>query len=548
MGILAASFPGIFQIQRVLFSAGHGRNCVAVVDCLPQFGLPAQNGTLFLTDGIVSLTLPDCRIDKAHMTITTGGHIVRAVILARNWRWRYGEVSGVYNVRNPDGTLDTDTEKTPQELATLCFQAMNEPAFDVSLLPNNDRPEVNWFGTPAWSALEWLCSRYGCDYGLDVAANAGRIWRIGQGNALPAGGQVVSLGYGIDTAEPPDRIKAFCGPTEYQFKFALECVLEDTDGTIKPIDDVSYKPEDGWEGLDPADPLGPDADPEERALAKKLYRMWRIVSCADGTLDVPGYGTVSSIKDLLPVHDKLAESYDGATGTYRQPAYLVGTFAVQGEPESIENVEPHTLWEGGHRIDSEEGIVHLPIPAFKYAADKTTEAATMYLIATCYIRKPNLLHFEAHTVTRTIANNGTGDMPLHRPEIHRRIVAEYPATPADDAEGQTATGTTTNQNNLDAILNQHLDAVQSEFATVNTEVRHYLGIAPFAVDGALRQYQCYVDMERGAGTIISLNTEWEPGLPNRAWRRRNAQVVHDRALRERDETRNRRLARAGRSW
>ena len=54
------------------------------------------------------------------------------------------------------------TEKKPQALATLCLQAMGEDDYDVSALPNDARPEIDWsYQNPA-EALQQLCDKLGC--------------------------------------------------------------------------------------------------------------------------------------------------------------------------------------------------------------------------------------------------------------------------------------------------------------------------------------------------------------------------------------------------
>lgn len=509
------------------------------MDCLPQFGIPPSDVVVAFTDGDYSVSIPGCRIDRANITYTTRGHIVRVQILGPTWKWRYGCVSGLYNVRRPDGTVDPSTRKTPRELATLLFQAMHVPLFDVSGLPDGDGPEVFWQGANAISELTHLCHSWGCDFGLDLDGTVARIWQLGVGPALPTGGRDRTVDYGIDLAEPPDVLRILCGPTWYQSKLLLEPVGIDRDGTIKHINDLSYKPAGGWEGTDPFDPLGPDADPEDRRLAKRSYlRMWRVKSQADGTQNVPGYGTVPSVEYILPLYDELAADYANGSAYYRQPAYLVGVFALPGSPQSLTNTDQNEQCEVGWRLQREPGIVITEAPIFKYDANLLPVAADLYFVCSYRVRKENTLEYDTYSLARTIAANDTGEHCIHRPDIQKRVIAEY--------DGTTVTTVTDNESSLTTAINEHLDAAIVEFQPVGSIVKEYGGVVPISLTGATRQVMYSINCEepkKGAYTIAAQNTEWEPGLLRRLARRDRAESR--RAIREQQDHQRRRLLREG---
>src|SRR5207302_7663300 len=100
--------------------------------------------TLFRSFGDVELEFPGCALDSAMVRRDRAGMIVSLSILDRRWAWRFGQICGRYNVRDEAGRLDAETERSPQELAQSLFTAMGESVFDVSLLPDDTRPEVNW--------------------------------------------------------------------------------------------------------------------------------------------------------------------------------------------------------------------------------------------------------------------------------------------------------------------------------------------------------------------------------------------------------------------
>src|SRR5262249_10682006 len=146
-----ASFPGVNQLLDASITCVHGISpSVAVLTIVPQPGLTTEIGSLrFEFDSLV-LEVPDCKVDQGSIERNAGGEIWRLSILDRRWRWRFGRISGSYNVRRDDSSLKRgengtiDTERTPQELASLCLQAMGESDFDVADLPNATRPSIEW--------------------------------------------------------------------------------------------------------------------------------------------------------------------------------------------------------------------------------------------------------------------------------------------------------------------------------------------------------------------------------------------------------------------
>lgn len=404
-------------------------------------------------------------------------------------------------------------------------------------LPAADGPEVNWHGAIAFNELTWLCQLWGCDFGLDVQGTVARIWRMGVGGVLPSGGTDVTQDYGIDLAEPPDRLKLYCGPTLYQSRLKLKAVMEEPTGEIKNRDDVSYKPSGGWDGTDPDEPLGPDAtEANNRAAKRSNLRMFLIDTQADGTWNVPGYGAVSSREDILPVYDTLAADYSLDSEYYVQRARLYGTFAIDNG-SSLVNTAANTLCEVPFRIDREKGLVITEVPLFKYNSTQQRVAPDLYLETSYHVRDSAKFHYVYHSQSRTIAANGTGDFPVHRPDLVRRVIASY--------SGTSVTGTTNNEATLTPFINAQLDAVQAEFQTVQSLVKWYNGIMPISLSGTVRQTSFFGSVDTGVFTIASANTEWEPGMMRRRQRRLSAEADRRKVRRELDEVRGRRVERKG---
>lgn len=525
---------GVLAPQMVRYTMGHGGVGKLIVRMVPQTSLPAVETNIVLTDGITTLNLTGCRLDRSSIVRRGDGWIQRVEYFDRQWKWRFGALNGVYNVRTPDG--DITRELDPRSAALLCFSAMMEPVPpDLLALPNdaNDRPEISWRCTPARSALAWLCERAGCEFGLDVEENRAKIWRLGVGAALPNDLTVQSVDHGADIGEAPDSIVACGGPVLFQSKFKLNAVMLDVDGQWrdKDSDELSYKPAEGWDGKYPFDPLGELAGVTEQALARKTYcRAWQIVSMADGGLQVPEYGPVDNIRQCLPIYDYLAESYNSGLDASRSDAYVEGTFELAGEPRVLGNSAPHTRLDAVElRVDPERGIVFTDVPITKLDGNLRSVEADLYLVCAHRVKHPDTNQFVDYEFERVIANNGTGVLPLPRPEVVRRIIGQY--------ANENLTGSIDNVATVNTQLNAHIDAILPSFQSHEAHVVRYVGIKPISLDGAIRQLTWIVDCgdeyrDGGAWTIAYRNTESERGIPRRRARLRIMHAERDRRERE----------------
>ena len=535
------SVSGVNKPTHCTLMMGQGRGIYAYVKMVPQGSLPNINNiNLVVSDGVKTLTLTHCLIDRSRIDVTMNGHIQGIVVLGRVWRWKYGALDGVYNIRNPDGTIKDGTEKTPQELATLCFQALNEPVYNVAALPNDSRPFVNWQCADAYPELQKLCRTLGCTAGLDIAANGGRVWRIGVGASLIGGTEVQTNSYGVDWGDPPDNLIGCAGPTRVQSKLELEPVVLDGDGKIKTLDDptLSYTPVGGFGGKDPFDPLDADASETDRQLANATYlKWWRVKNQADGTQNVPGLGNVSSIEQILPLRDTLLESYDSGYGIYERPAFLDGTVAIEIQPVMFENTDDHTVIDVLFRIEKEAGIVITEVPLFKvHEADQAFVAADVFLTTSYNVMRSDW-SFHQYKLERNLASNGTPDLPLRRPDLSLDLIARY------QSDGETVASVDDNQGTIDTELNYALDGKQVEFASSDSGLRKYRSLVTHTVDGAISQIKIVVDKETGFNMWVARNTEWLPGLPPRLEQLRMDYVDRARALAEFSDNQRRRLAR-----
>jgi hypothetical protein len=514
-----AHFPGIEVIRRADFTLSHGISpSVCLIETVPMRNFVPRVGTLSFTFGGVRINFPGCTVGFAAIDNSRDANLWTLQILDRRWRWAYGRVSGVYNVRLADGSVDPDTEKTPQELALLLLAAMGEARANVAELPNFSRPFMDWDVHNPAEELARLCDGLGCRVvlGLD---NRVSLRRVGVGRPLPVGGKEMNASFGFTSARKPDSLVFVGGPTVIQSKLELEAVGEETDGTAQLIDDLSYKPALGW---------GPWTQPEyavdlaQRHHAEKsVFRWYRIKQQAEGGLQIQSEDNihVETMQQLLPIGSDLVETVNDG-GRIRRPkaAYIEGVFYPEGEDAA--NTAAGTIYPSDDRgqqlfsIDTRRGIVMFNDMVRQYNSTLLEYAAAELYLTTSYnLRDENgvLVRLE---VERQIPGErvGTGSLVIARDEVF--------ATQQHVYSGVRLTGRVTNIDAAREEAGRTLDAVEASFVTTQSVDLKYAGIIPIELDGAIQQVTWHVGPP-AATTRASRGGEHEIDLPSYDERRQN---------------------------
>jgi hypothetical protein len=159
----------------------------------------------------------------------------------------FSSITGKYNFKLANNWVDPAHEMTPQDLATMCFNAMGVALFDVSKLPNDARPEVDWVSANAAAELDKICADLGC---IIVPKRSYGGWSIevkGEGDTLPEGYPFTDWGIGVDPQETPDYIKIVTAPIRYQAFLPLGPVVQDFNylnntGPLTFVTSLSWKP------------------------------------------------------------------------------------------------------------------------------------------------------------------------------------------------------------------------------------------------------------------------------------------------------------------
>lgn len=527
-----ASFPGLPDISAasITFSTGITPS-VATVQLPPIAGLRAQAGDLIFSFSGDEVRFKDCVIDQPSLRIAEGGQLWTLRILDRRWKWQFGKIEGRYNVRKASGEIEKDTEKTPQELAKLLLEAMNEAGFRVNRMPNEARPFKVWRSANPAQELANLCDELNCRpvLGLDDKVE---IWPLNQGRKLPENGLEMNAGFGLDTKQIPDSIEVNCGETKIQSKLTLEAVGIETDGKIKKVGDLSYKPDDGWANQSPYHFAGVNAEYQQdgkqlkaRDLAlQSVWRMYRVKEQASGGLAIPGSKEqIKSVDQYFPLDNVLNETEKGDDNVERdKPAFVEGVFD-SGDPGPVEedanlNTAAGTIYPGDFSIDTERGLVLFSEPVFKLNADSAHADAELYLTTSYGVIDPDTRNRNRFNVEKKLGGkNDTGPMILNHPEIQLKVIVRYDAN-------NNVNQVLTNRRKVEQEAEHYLDAAEKALRPEPSTDIQYAGIVPISPDGAIQQVSFKVG--RGpAVTRASRNIEFDLNVPSYKERRRREKVA-----------------------
>lgn len=477
------TFSNVQQARAIVYTAATG---VApgqwFMHAVPQGEPVTPYGMLVLFDDWTTLRLTHCKLVQQELKWGVHGPELFLTGHDRRTYWTGKHIDGRYNVRGPDGTIVSGTERTPQQLAALLWQAMGEPGGLVTALPNNDRPEVFWDAAEAASELTQLCNLYGCMPTLDIANDIGVIVQQGSGASLPENTNI-RWTQALTNGVLPGRVEATSGFLIIQSKLKLRPVLPDTDDSWTAADDVAYAPADGWEGnvsnLDsPLSPSNANYTEEDAERAKKLWRAWEVVSFADGTFTF-GPLTVQSRQHLLPISDELVGAYSSSEAEGSTKAFLVGTRAIPEEPSPADtNTDEGTLIDVPFTVDAANGLIFTEEPIFKRNDDLQYAPADLFLVCAHKLTDPNTNQHVRYV--RFQAPGGLGGVKTaRRPDIVPFVIGNY----GTGSNHVNTVGFTNNSDEVNGKLDAEIARIITDSAPRDGYVREYNGIQTLSPDG-----------------------------------------------------------------
>lgn len=458
--IVSASLTGVEQIVAARYTHVAGtRPGRAIVDIAPQAGAMLTGGTLELACGGARMRLVDCRVERVAFRFSPEAAVWRLSLVDRRWRWRYGEISGRYNLRRAGGALVAGTERTPRELAQLCLAALGEPLADVSALPTAPRPQVEWnLASPA-RELERLTRQFDClvTLGLDdrvrIAPRAAPV--DGASADLIAGGELMALAPG------PSRLAVVTAPMRFQIDLPLEAVGLDVDGETRPLDELSYRPYGGWPLADVGH-FHAISDLAAREQARQsVFRWYRALM----PLELPLVGAIDDLSQLAPLaaEQLAASAADPAGGNL--PAVVFGVWCDY--PWQATNraatlaplgADPRPRVAAPFELDGQRGLVKFARPVFRYGAGPRPAAAQLVLRASVTVRDPATKSWRRYVRARELSHGDGTTRYIRREELTPTVTAQY------DPASYALTGAATNFDQIDAAADLTIDALAARLA------------------------------------------------------------------------------------
>jgi len=536
-----AQFPGL-SITGADFVLTHGvtpSSCV--VSCVPMFTQVAPGTLTFYSQGSPAFSFYDCALDESSTALISAkrGQRITARILDRRWRWKGKKISGTWNRRADDGSVIDDTEKTYKELITLILDELGEVGFEVNILyPNMVAPTVQWLNASADLELAWLVSRIGCSVTLGLD-NKIRVVQGGAGTIPNAIGLEQTEFVGVQASTAPEKIRVAFAPTRYQSLLRLRAVGMDADGVVRPIDQLTYKPTTGWSsetpglwaGLNPQDITKVSWNTQMRLAVDTVYKWYWISTQDDGSLNLPGGGSVGEIEDVLPLFPVLAmpESATWFTGNAAatDPPHrprIGGSFHT-GQIGSWNNLfytaythddygDLYFGWlDEPFELDCINGIVKFQRPVYLHAGvdvDGTIDEhvpAELWLLCSYNARdKDGLLN--SHTVEYvTGAPGGSGiETIIERDQFLWQINQYIPDT-------QFVKSVKDNAIDIESHGNALAAARASQYVSSSRYDTQLVGVVPIGLDGVVQQVRWIVRAGVKSETIYSLAGEPQTAAP-----------------------------------
>ena len=510
-------YPGLQNIRSASLSFSHGTMPSAFLfDALPQATIPADIGDLVIQFGGVSLKFTDCAITSAKMRVGSGGRIWSVSMLDRRWRWQFNEISGHYNQRRADGSIQQDTEKTPEELIKLLLEAMKEKNVDLSQVPDTPRPLAIWNAANPAQQLEDLAEYLGLRIVLGLDDKV-KLLQVAQGKNLPTA-NIMSPSIGIERAVVPDSLKLIGAPVEFQARIKLEAVAFDVDDKIKLVADLSYKPI-SLHFRDPRAFTDVTVSVKARELAQRdVFKLFRPVGFDKSGLNVPELGEIESIDLVQLLTTQVVEQSKADEAGVRKSPDVFGVWH-SGDAAWV-NVKGGDRYEGTVSIDLQNNLVRFNEPLYQIDKDDKSFRPPELYIETAFTVDDDNGFPQAYFKEKELPpKNDTGPFIIRLPEFRRTVRQKYA-----DAAYLTRVGTPVdNLDDLDTLADSYLDNQEKEYRSETTSEATYAGIVAIEPDGAIQQVSWSFGVATGATTHASRNGE-HGGIPPYKERRLRQQL------------------------
>jgi len=543
------SFPGIQYILGGSFALTHGTEpSVAVIRSDPQDQPYTKLGQLRLTyGGNEIVNLKDCIVTAQRATVSpTGRTVISTTIHDRRWKWQFGSVSGIYNKRNIDGEVDDteDNKKTVKELIELLLDSLNETGYEVADGPAESYPEAFWdYASPA-DELSAILKKNNLilHLGLDDKV---RVFARGSGDPLPNTGLEQNDGRGVSPTIRPSKIQVVAGHTRFQSIFKLTPVGLDSDGKIKLLKDLSYRPgtlppplpgqpeSTGFERQGPNYMFGVTGTFTEdgktikkRDLAlRSVWRWFKIEELAEGGFQPMGeelndldievteigqFEFEGGVLDTVEIENEAGEKVKR-----QKPPQISGKWHTQSNPPV--NVKFGAIYSGDFDIDQELRLVKFKDPVYQTLVTHSASSASQTIkppelfLKVAYKLKNKGGQYVRATFERDVTNPDSETKPLivRHDEIHETYKQKYKG-----AQEYEADGVDRNHDDVKEDAEKFIDVAEEGLNQDWSQDVTYYGLVPVLPSGSILQVEWACGDESPATTRAGRNIEVSPTYPN----------------------------------
>ena len=435
-------------------------------------------GYITISDGFYSLILgPLYATNPRTVYDANTGNYISVDLTDRRYGWTNGYINGLYNQSTYDGYPIEDTNL--EDLIKLCFVALDESKYKLVNIPVAYPPVLWEYENPA-IALSDLCEKYKLSIGYDID-NYIVITPVELNRVIPVG-YISNYEISIENDIFPKYVRIVGGRCVIQRTFSLVPVGEETDGSIKKIDDLSYKTSQTWAN-EMMDIFSNIPNRRNRELAEKSIGKWFAIDWTvydkDKILPLLNIITDTVVNEGIMEHDKpYAKSsktiFDGTQYTTIANARLTE----------------------GYSIDKKLGIVKFNKPLFLSGSDGPEAGSytipSVSLVAAYESKEGNdedFIYWNSSLIP------GGTELPIIIKEKSLVPYFIYGITnPANLVE-------------LTAYANILLDRECSRLCATYPEEATYAGIMPVGCYGSFVNVSFKFDATTGASTVIQKHFE-----------------------------------------
>jgi hypothetical protein len=480
---------------------------ICTLACTPFDDLDLAPSTLRFDYGGVSVQFTDAAVMGAFVRkrqTAKGWKFLWSVqVMDRRWRWAYGNISGEYNRRTPQGEVDENNRKTPAELAGLLLSAMGEGGFDTSGMPQGVFPYAKWENQNPALCLAALCEYVGCEVVLNHLTNRVEIWQLGVGPGTQTGFGELHQKYRFTPRSTPGSIEVHCGPSVFQNKLRLRAVATNSSGVQDTLANTFSTVTLSQQALH-----FPGLSTDQHLALDQAWKEYRVTGQADSSLAVPQCQETITSTDQYLLEEFILDPAENDLSDYKRrlPYYVEGDFwAYADTPTGLS--DKRCLMPS--RLYPDRRLVKFQHPVIKLDSSGLIAEPTLYLTTAYQVKSVdgNLVH-----LVRSGSASGSGTLILRRPEIFAAYKSSY--------SGANSTGTTSTQSQAQAEADRYVSIFQQRYSSAQASELTYPGIIAGNLNGVVAQCRWSCGVNREPFTLACEHEELDVSAVPRTERRR----------------------------